>query len=468
MLSKLFTVFKIPELRQKILLTLFLLAVYRMGFAIPLPFIDQEVMNASIEKLRGGGGLGSLIQMVSLFSASNIGNSTIFGLGIMPYISASIIFQLLGSVYPPLEKLQKEGEAGRRKINEYTRYATVLICLVQSYFWIKAISGGFGQAGGGWILKEYDTFAFHMVCTVVMTTGTLFLMWIGEQVDAYGIGNGISLLIMAGILARMPAAAQSLIAPAFTNGVALGGSASGAVDPVKLLMLACLFVGVVIWIIAITQGQRRIPIQSAKHVRGRRVMGGQRQSLPLRVNQAGVMPIIFASSLLMFPMFIFQQAANWWPFEGDAGGFYQWWSGSMDSMSRVFGADRGFVYNLCYIGLIYFFCYFWTAITFNPKDMAENLKDYGSFIPGYRPGARTASYLESVMVRITYVGAAFLALVAVIPTIIAMSMGIDFLIASFYGGTGLLIVVSVALDLVQKIDSHLVMRNYSGLLEAEE
>jgi preprotein translocase subunit SecY len=345
-------------------------------------------MNASIEKLRGGGGLGSLIQMVSLFSASNIGNSTIFGLGIMPYISASIIFQLLGSVYPPLEKLQKEGEAGRRKINEYTRYATVLICLVQSYFWIKAISGGFGQAGGGWILQEYDTFAFHMVCTVVMTTGTLFLMWIGEQVDAYGIGNGISLLIMAGILARMPAAAQSLIAPAFTNGVALGGSASGA--------------------------------------------------------------------------------QSWWPFEGDAGGFYQWWSGSMDSMSRVFGADRGFVYNLCYIGLIYFFCYFWTAITFNPKDMAENLKDYGSFIPGYRPGARTASYLESVMVRITYVGAAFLALVAVIPTIIAMSMGIDFLIASFYGGTGLLIVVSVALDLVQKIDSHLVMRNYSGLLEADE
>jgi preprotein translocase subunit SecY len=180
------------------------------------------------------------------------------------------------------------------------------------------------------------------------------------------------------------------------------------------------------------------------------------------------MPIIFASSLLMFPMFIFQQASNWWPYADDAGGFYQWWASTMDGMSRVFGADRGFVYNLCYIALIYFFCYFWTAITFNPKDMAENLKDYGSFIPGYRPGARTASYLESVMVRITYVGAAFLALVAVIPTIIAMSMGIDFLIASFYGGTGLLIVVSVALDLVQKIDSHLVMRNYSGLLEADE
>lgn len=468
MLAKLITVFKIPELRQKILLTLFLLAVYRMGFAIPLPFIDQEVMNASIEKLREGSGLGSLIQMVSLFSASNIGNSTIFGLGIMPYISASIIFQLLGSVYPPLEKLQKEGEAGRRKITEYTRYATVVICLVQSYFWIRAISSGFGQTDSGWILREYDTFWFHMVGTITMTTGTLFLMWIGEQIDAYGIGNGISLLIMAGILARMPAAAQSLIAPAFVNGVALGGGASGAVDPVKLLMLACLFVGVVIWIIAITQGQRRIPIQSAKHVRGRRVMGGQRQSLPLRVNQAGVMPIIFASSLLMFPMFIFQQLAAWAPPDDTAGAFYQWWSGAMSDLMRVFGADRGFIYNLCYIGLIYFFCYFWTAITFNPKDMAENLKDYGSFIPGYRPGARTASYLESVMVRITYVGAAFLALVAVIPTIIAMSMGIDFLIASFYGGTGLLIVVSVALDLVQKIDSHLVMRNYSGLLEAEQ
>jgi len=468
MLAKLITVFKVPELRNKILLTLGLLAVYRMGFNVLLPFIDQENMLASMRKLQEGSGLGPLLQMVSLFSASSLGNNTIFGLGIMPYISASIIFQLLASVYPPLEKLQKEGEAGRRKINEYTRYATVGICLVQSFFWVRQLSSGFGS-GGGMILTDFDTLPYHLVCTLVMTAGTVFLMWIGEQIDAYGIGNGISLLIMAGILARMPSAAMSLLQPAFTHGVSLGGGASGAVDPVKLLMLACMFVAVVVWVIAITQGQRRIPIQSAKHVRGRRVMGGQRQSLPLRVNQAGVMPIIFASSLLMFPMFLFGQLARWTPLDETKGAFYQFWSGSMDLLNQVFGmVDRGFVYNLSYIALIYFFCYFWTAITFNPKDMAENLKDYGSFIPGYRPGARTASYLEQVMVRITYVGAAFLALVAVIPTIVATSMGIDFLIASFYGGTGLLIVVSVALDLIQKIDSHLVMRNYPGLLDSDE
>jgi preprotein translocase subunit SecY len=220
--------------------------------------------------------------------------------------------------------------------------------------------------------------------------------------------------------------------------------------------LAVLFVAVVVAVVAITQGQRRIPTQSAKHVRGRRVFGGQRQFLPLRVNQAGVMPIIFASSLLMFPLFFFQQLSNFFPN-----------SEILRGLGSAFGQDRGYIYNVSYIALIYFFCYFWTAITFNPKDMASNLKDYGSFIPGYRPGKRTADYLERVMVRITFVGAAFLAVVAVIPTVIASFLNIDLLIASFFGGTGLLIVVSVALDLVQKIDSHLVMRNYTGLLEKE-
>ena len=305
MLAKFLTIFRIPELRQKILLTLGLLAVYRMGFAIPLPFIDQAELRESVQRMESDqGGLGTVLQVVALFSASSIGNSTIFGLGIMPYISASIIFQLMGTVYPPLEKLQKEGESGRRKINEYTRYATVLICLGQSYFWIRAISGGFGS-GQSLIIAEYDSFFHHLVGTVTMTAGTILLMWIGEQIDAYGIGNGISLLIMAGILARMPNAAQSVLGPAFKNGLQLGSTTGIGVE--ELLVLAVLFVGVIVWVIAITQGQRRIPIQSAKHVRGRRVMGGQRQSLPLRVNQAGVMPIIFASSLLMFPMFLFGQ-----------------------------------------------------------------------------------------------------------------------------------------------------------------
>jgi preprotein translocase subunit SecY len=453
MLAKLLTVFKIPDLRQKILLTLALLAVYRMGFWIPLPFIDQAAMLQGMEDLKQQeGGLGQVIQLVSLFSASQIGNATIFGLGIMPYISASIIFQLLGSVYPPLERLQKEGEAGRRKINEYTRYATVFICMGQSYFWIQGLSGGL-TSGRSFILPEFDTFYYHLIGTLTMTAGTILLMWIGEQIDAYGVGNGISLLIMAGILARMPSAGMELLGPAFEKGVALGSDTG--ID--KLLLLGAMFVGVIWWVVMITQGQRRIPIQSAKHVRGRRVMGGQRQSLPLRINQAGVMPIIFASSLLMFPMFFFQFLSQ--IFEN---------SRFLDMSANAFGPGRGFVYNMTYLVLIYGFSYFWVAITFNPKEIAENLKDYGSFIPGYRPGARTAVYLEQVMSRITYVGAAFLSLVAVIPTAIAAFMGISYSVASFFGGTGLLIVVSVGLDLVQKIDSHLVMRNYSGLLEGND
>ncbi len=458
MLSRLVTVFRVPELRQKILLTLILLAVYRMGFKIPLPLIDQEQYSAAIRDLQSqGGGMGQVLQVVALFSASQFGNATIFGLGIMPYISASIIFQLLGTVYPPLERLQKEGEAGRKKINEYTRYATVAICLLQSWFWISMIKGGIGGTGGGVIVDEYDGLWYQLIATVTMTAGTIFLMWIGEQIDEYGIGNGISLLIMAGILAQMPGALQSLLAPAFQEGT-INIKPGTAVGIDKLLLLTALFIAVVVAVVAITQGQRRIPIQSAKHIRGRRAMGGTRQFLPLRVNQAGVMPIIFASSLLMIPMFVLNALKEVWP---EA----RWLNG----LASLFDpSGQGFIYNLFYIALIYFFCYFWTAITFNPKDMADNLKDYGSFVPGYRPGQRTADYLEAVMIRITYVGAAFLAIIAVIPIIVSSSMNIDWMVASFYGGTGLLIVVSVALDLVQKIDSHLVMRNKAGLLEGNE
>ena len=437
MLEKLITLFRIPELRNKILLTIGLLAVYRLGFWIPLPFINQEIFHDQMERMKqGSSGFGQVMQMVSLFSASSLGNATIFGLGIMPYISASIIFQLMGSVYPPLERLQKEGEAGRKKINEYTRYATVVICLLQSFFWIRAISSGLG-GGPGWIIPDYNVWYCHLMGAFIMTAGTVFLMWLGEQIDEYGIGNGISLLIMAGILAQMPISLYEYLQPAFQHGIRAGTETG--VD--KLILLAALFVGVVVGVIAMTQGQRRIPIQSAKHVRGRRMMGGQRQFLPLRVNQAGVMPIIFASSLLMFPYIIFSQASAIWP-----------GSMTLKTLASAFGSGRGFLYNMSYVALIYFFCYFWTAITFNPKDMANNLKDYGSFIPGYRPGTRTASYLEQVMVRITFVGAGFLAIVAIIPTIVARWMNIPFLLASFYGGTGLLIVVSVALDLVQKID----------------
>ncbi|MSR57724.1 MAG: preprotein translocase subunit SecY [Planctomycetaceae bacterium] len=452
MFAKFATIFKIPELRRKIFLTLFLLFVYRLGFYITLPNINQSVMKDSFESMKEqNSALGNTLKMVELFSASNFGNSTIFGLGIMPYISASIILQLLGSVYPPLEKLQKEGEAGRKKINEYTRYLTVVLCFFQSLMWIRFLAAEIDKPI---IYAEWAGFWPTFFAAWTMTAGTVFLMWIGEQIDEYGIGNGISLLIMAGILARIPNAIQALSKDFFLNeGVHIGGDRGIE----RLLILAALFLAVIVAVIVITQGQRRIPTQSAKHVRGRRVWGGQRQYLPLRVNQAGVMPIIFASSLLMFPNLLFQ-----W-IHGTEWGRERW---VITQLSNSFGGEKGYIYNVCYIALIYFFCYFWTAITFNPKDMANNLKDYGSFIPGHRPGRRTADYLERVMVRITYVGAAFLALVAVIPTVVQNFLNIDFVIASFFGGTGLLIVVSVALDLVQKIDSHLVMRNYGGLLES--
>ena len=453
MFEKLRVIFTIPELRQKILLTLMLLAIYRIGWWIALPVVNQQAM-ADFFSTDTAGGLGRLVQAVAIFSASNLQQATIFGLGIMPYISASIIFQLLASVWEPLEKLQKEGESGRKKINEYTRYATVVICLGQSWFYVSFL------AGNELIRQEFlpggsFPFFWHVVSVITMTAGTVFLMWIGEQIDEYGIGNGISLLIMAGILARMPGAGFQLIQPMMETGLQLGSSA-GQTGVETLIVLAVLFVGVILGVVFITLGQRRIPTQSAKHVRGRRVFGGGgRQYLPLRVNQAGVMPIIFASSLLMFPMFVFGPLAQNYPDNYVLG-----------MLSEIFGrSDASFIYNVLYILLIYFFCYFWTAITFNPKDMANNLKDFGTFIPGYRPGKRTGDYLERVMVRITYVGAGFLALVAILPTVVSSSVGVDFLVASFFGGTGLLIAVSVAFDLVQKIDSHLVMRNYRGLLE---
>jgi len=458
--QKLITIlFKVPELQRKILMTAMFLAIYRIGFFIPLPIIDQHALNEWRASMVAGGGFGRLFTNLSLFSGTQVGMSTIFGLGIMPYISASIIFQLLGSVIPSLEAMMKEGESGRKKINEYTRYATVVLCIGQSAMWVQYLMTG---TSNNIVPPEYKTFWYGTVCVLIMTAGTVFLMWIGEQIDEYGIGNGISLLIMAGILARMPQALADL-ASKTTPG--LTPTSDKPYSLITLVILALLFAAVVVGVIAITESQRRIPTQSAKHVRGRRVYGGTRQYLPLKVNQAGVMPIIFASSLLMFPVIFLKflhdstQKAGWMNKEGWRYGVYRLFDEAADAFQK-----QGFTYTLFYIALIYFFCYFWTAITFNPKDMAENLKDYGSFIPGYRPGRRTADYLEKVMLRITYVGAAFLSLVAVIPTAVQTSLNVDMTIAAFLGGTGLLIVISVCLDLVQKIDSHLIMRNYSGLM----
>lgn len=455
MFEKLRIIFSIPELRKKILLTIGLLAVYRIGFHIPLPMIATNLAET-------GGTASEFFEKITVFAASDLRQATIFGLGIMPYISASIIFQLLGSVYKPLEELKKEGEAGRKKLNEYTRYLTVAICIVQSYMYLKFMLMSGGPAGYGNINPNFLNadatglyFGWQIVAVLVMTCGTVFLMWLGEQIDEYGIGNGISLLIMAGILAQMPKALYELIRNMKTE---LTGLSRGQIGIETLVLLVVLFVGVVFGVVFITLGQRKIPTQSAKFTRGRRVYGGTRQYLPLRINQAGVMPIIFASSLLMIPGMLMAGLAS---YAGSESILFK----PLNLIGLTMNDQASFIFNLLYVVLIFFFCYFWTAITFNPKEMSDNLRDSGTFIPGYRPGKRTTDYLEKVMVRITYVGAAFLSVVAIVPTIVYGSLGVPYSIAGFYGGTGLLIAVSVAFDLVQKIDSHLVMRNYRGLLE---
>jgi preprotein translocase subunit SecY len=449
MFSILANIFRIGELRRKILFTIALLAIYRLGFYVPLPGIDQQIMADAAQGQGGAGGFGQLAAAFSLFTGGDLQQSTVFGLGIMPYISASIIFQLLATVIPTLEKLQREGESGRKKINEYTRYATVGLCVIQAIFWVNYMQGQ------RYVYPDLlGSLLFWFMSVLALTTGTIFLMWLGEQIDEYGIGNGISLIIMAGIVARMPNAVIEIVNLAdFTGKGALGATSMG---PAKILFVVFAFVAVIAGTILITQAQRRIPIQQAKHTRGRRVLGGQRQYLPLRVNHGGVMPIIFASSLMIFPGILLGWFASWFP------GF-----SFLRHVQGWFYHDS-FVYAALYIAMVFFFAYFWTAVQFQPKEMANNLRDYGSFIPGLRPGKRTADYLERVMTRITYVGAGFLAIIALIPTIVAAKLKIPYEVSSFLGGTGLLIVVSVALDLVQRIEANLVMRNYKGFLGGGE
>lgn len=438
-------IFRVPELRNKVLFTLLMLTIYRVGYHVPLPGIDQSSMKAQADKTAKGGdnsAAGRLASYVSIFSGGNLSQSTIFGLGIMPYISASIIFQLLTTVMPSLEKMQKEGETGRKKIQEWTRYATVPLCIIQAVMWLSYMKTE------AMVLPQFrHSVSFWTMGIFSLTAGCVFLMWLGEQIDEYGLGNGISLIILAGIVARMPNMVL-LVAEGFR----IGGDSAGGMNVGKVLFLVASFVFVVFGSILITQAQRRIPIQQAKHTRGRRIYGGQRQFLPLRVNHGGVMPIIFAQSLMLFP------------------GMFLDWLHSLFPGNVTLGflrnemSARGYLFTLVEITLIYFFAYFWTTVQFQPKEMANNLRDYGSFIPGLRPGKRTSDYLEKVMMRITYVGAAFLCIIAVIPTAISNILEVNPQITAFLGGTGLLIVVSVALDMVQRIEANLLMRNYGGFL----
>ena len=438
MIESLVNIFRVPELKKRVLFTMGVLGVYSVCSLIPLPGIDQTALGIMN---RPKNPIGDLFGMASMLSAGQFSQCTIIALGIMPYISASIIFQLLSSTVPALERLAKEGETGRRKINEYTRYATIPLCIVQGAMYIRfMISQGIIRSSPGMWVEGL----------VVFTAGAVFLMWLGEQIDEYGIGNGASILITAGIVDRVPAAFEFIFSN-FDPRLTAGGDKVGIG---KLVILAAGFVLVVLGVVLIYQGQRRIPIQQAKHMRGRRVYGGQRQYLPLRVNQASVMPVIFASSLLIFPSWIFGYL------DRQAGG-----AGVIHAIYSMF-LPGAFIYTVLYVAMIFFFAFFWTAIQFNPKEMANNLRDYGSFIPGMRPGRRTADYLERVMIRITLAGAAFLSVIAVLPQVVMQQFNTPWVVASFFGGTGLLIVVSVLLDVVQKVESHLLMRHYEGFMRS--
>ena len=451
MLKAFINMWRVPELRNKLLFTISMLAIYRIGFFVPLVGIDQGMLRDWALKQQDSA-LGNLISFVGMFTGGSFSQSTIFGLGIMPYISAAIIFQLLATALPSLQALQKEGPAGRQKIQEYTRYATVGLCIIQAVAILAMLRG----QGAGIVMIDFraggNTWAFWLCGVLGLTAGTIFLMWLGEQIDKYGIGNGISLIITAGIVVQMPAAIGLIYGNFSVTGV------DAKYGPGSVIFLLAAFVCVVAGAIVITQGQRRIPIQQAKHTRGRRVYGGQRSYLPLRVNHGGVMPIIFASSLMMFPSILLA-----WLDSAAKAGDAVWFRHVVSFLQRSFGM-QAIPYALVYIGLIYFFAYFWTTVQFQPKEMATQLRDHGSFIPGLRPGPRTAEYLETVMERITYAGAGFLAVIAVIPTVVAGQFKIDFLVSQFLGGTGLLIVVSVMLDFVTRVEASLMMRNYPGFL----
>jgi preprotein translocase subunit SecY len=440
MLEAFGNILKIPDLRKKVMLTLGMIAIYRVGTYIPTPGIDGAKLAQFFARLAQSQG-GALFGIMNMFSGGAISRLTIFALGIMPYISSSIIIQLLTAVIPALEKLAKEGEAGRKKIVQYTRYGTIALSIIQSFFialWLENPARFQGLQ-----IVQFPGWPFRILTVITLTSGTAFIMWLGEQIQEYGIGNGMSLIITAGIVSRIPTALYqlySLFSPFAPEKAQL--------DPFTLVLMVFMLVAVIVAVIVVTQGQRKIPVQYAKRVVGRKIYGGQSTFLPLRVNQAGVIPIIFAQSIILFPATI--------------AGFIPNQTFQRFAMSLTRGE---WLYNSLYALLIMFFAYFYTAITFNPIDISDNMKKYGGFVPGIRPGRQTAEYLDFIMTRITFPGAAFLAIIAVFPSIISGWLKIPYLVASFFGGTGLLIIVGVMLDTMKQIESHLLMRHYEGFMK---
>ncbi|HNV23349.1 MAG TPA: preprotein translocase subunit SecY [Candidatus Omnitrophota bacterium] len=440
MLSSFANCFKIPELKKKILFTLGIIVVYRIGCFIPTPGVNGAVLSEFFQKINSTNA-GNIFGIMNMFSGRSLEKLTVFALGIMPYISSSIIIQLLTAVIPALEKLSKEGQAGYRKINQYTRYGTLVLALVQSFFialWLES-----PQAFQGFQIVNNPGWGFRLVTVCTLAAGTLVLMWLGEQIQEKGIGNGISLIITAGILSSAPSAIitlKMLLSPT-------GGGAS-QLQPLTLLIMVFFLIAVIISITLITQAQRKIPVQYARRIVGRRVYGGQNTYIPLKVDTAGIIAIIFAQSIILFPATM----ASFIP--------VKWFQDMAMWIQRGHAA-----YYIIYGLLIVFFCYFYTAIVFNPVDVAENMKKHGGFIPGVRPGTQTADYLDFVMTRLTLTGALFICCIAVMPDAIMASFKVPYLVASFFGGTGVLITVGVMLDTMEQIESHLLMRHYEGFMK---
>lgn len=419
-------IFRVPELRRRIFMTLILLAVYRIGCYIPVPGIDREALAYFFQQA------GGIIGLFNLFAGGALKRLSIFALGIMPYISTAIIMELLTVIIPELNQLKKEGEYGRRKINQYVRYGTVLLSFFQGFGLALGLEAMHGVGGAPVVLNP--GWGFRLITALTLATGTTFLMWLGEQITERGIGNGISLIIFAGIVAGIP--------QAFSNTFRL--IRVGEMNIFFGILIAILALAVVAFVVFMETSYRRIPIQYAKRIVGRRIYGGQSAFLPLKLNTSGVIPPIFASSLLMFPVTVTNFIRHPWA----------------DVVKNIF-SPTGFLYNVLYIILIIFFCYFYTAIIFNPVDVAENMKKYGGFIPGIRPGKPTAEYIDRVLSRITLVGGLYLSLVCVLPSILIGKFHVPF----YLGGTALLIVVGVALDTLQQIEAHLLTRQYETLIK---